>query len=96
MEIGGERIDKLSNRKLAAWRARHVGLVFQFYNLMPVLNSAKKRGIATAADPSVPFRAKKTRSHCTGHRRFVDIATAIIREPCPVVSSKGSALPGPS
>ncbi len=38
VEVGGERIDKLSDRKLAGWRARHVGLVFQFYNLMPVLS----------------------------------------------------------
>src|SRR3954453_11585103 len=30
--IGGERIDQMSDRELAAWRARHVGLVFQFYN----------------------------------------------------------------
>ena len=39
--VGGKRIDKLSNRKLAGWRARHVGLVFQFYNLMPVLSAQK-------------------------------------------------------
>lgn len=41
VEVGGQRIDKLSERKLAAWRARHVGLVFQFYNLMPVLSAQK-------------------------------------------------------
>jgi len=41
VEVGGERIDQLSNRRLAAWRARHVGLVFQFYNLMPMLNAQK-------------------------------------------------------
>ena len=41
VEVGGKRIDKLSERKLAAWRARHVGLVFQFYNLMPVLSAQK-------------------------------------------------------
>ena len=41
VEVGGRRIDKLSERKLAAWRARHVGLVFQFYNLMPVLSARK-------------------------------------------------------
>lgn len=41
VEIGGKRIDKLSDRKLAAWRARHIGLVFQFYNLMPVLSAQK-------------------------------------------------------
>jgi len=41
VEVGGEHIDKLSSRRLAAWRARHVGLVFQFYNLMPVLSAQK-------------------------------------------------------
>jgi len=41
VKVAGQRIDKLSDRKLAAWRARHVGLVFQFYNLMPVLTAQK-------------------------------------------------------
>ena len=41
VEVGGKRIDQLSDRKLAAWRARHVGLVFQFYNLLPVLTAQK-------------------------------------------------------
>jgi putative ABC transport system ATP-binding protein len=39
--IGGERIDQMSNRQLAAWRARHVGFVFQFYNLLPVLTAER-------------------------------------------------------
>jgi putative ABC transport system ATP-binding protein len=41
VEVGGERIDSLSDRRLASWRARHIGLVFQFYNLMPVLTAQK-------------------------------------------------------
>jgi putative ABC transport system ATP-binding protein len=41
VSVGGERIDRLSSRRLAAWRSRHVGLVFQFYNLLPVLNAAR-------------------------------------------------------
>jgi putative ABC transport system ATP-binding protein len=41
IEIGGERIDTMSSRQLAGWRARHVGLVFQFYNLLPVLSAEK-------------------------------------------------------
>ena len=41
VEVGGERIDQMSDRRLAAWRARHVGLVFQFYNLMPMLSAQK-------------------------------------------------------
>jgi putative ABC transport system ATP-binding protein len=39
--VAGERIDKLSNRQLARWRARHVGFVFQFYNLMPLLTAER-------------------------------------------------------
>jgi putative ABC transport system ATP-binding protein len=41
VEIGGERIDELSDRRLAAWRAQHIGLVFQFYNLLPVLSAER-------------------------------------------------------
>jgi putative ABC transport system ATP-binding protein len=41
VEVAGRRIDQLSDRKLAAWRARHIGLVFQLYNLMPVLTAQK-------------------------------------------------------
>ena len=41
IEIAGERIDQMHDRALAAWRARHVGLVFQFYNLLPVLTAER-------------------------------------------------------
>jgi putative ABC transport system ATP-binding protein len=37
----GSRIDKLSEGQLAAWRASNVGFIFQFYNLMPMLNAAR-------------------------------------------------------
>ena len=41
VQVGADRIDQMSDRQLAAWRARHVGLVFQFYNLMPVLTAER-------------------------------------------------------
>jgi len=41
VKIGEDRIDSMSERQLAAWRARHVGFVFQFYNLMPVMTAAR-------------------------------------------------------
>src|SRR5467141_2484928 len=34
VSIAGDKIDELSDRSLAAWRARHIGFVFQLYNLL--------------------------------------------------------------
>jgi putative ABC transport system ATP-binding protein len=39
--VDGRRIDRLSSGELARWRAAHVGFVFQFYNLLPVLSAQK-------------------------------------------------------
>jgi putative ABC transport system ATP-binding protein len=39
--IGGESVSQLSDRQLAQWRARHVGFVFQLYNLLPVLTAER-------------------------------------------------------
>jgi putative ABC transport system ATP-binding protein len=39
--IGEDRIDQLSDRKLADWRARNVGFIFQFYNLLPVMTAER-------------------------------------------------------
>ena len=41
IEVAGDRLDKLSGAKLSAWRARHIGFVFQLYNLLPVLTAAR-------------------------------------------------------
>jgi putative ABC transport system ATP-binding protein len=37
--VAGERIDSLSRAALATWRSHHIGFVFQFYNLLPVLTA---------------------------------------------------------
>src|SRR5262245_47199358 len=39
--VAGERLDLLSSGRLAKWRARNVGFIFQFYNLLPVLTAER-------------------------------------------------------
>ena len=39
IDVGGVRISELAGGKLTAWRARHVGFVFQMYNLLPALTA---------------------------------------------------------
>jgi putative ABC transport system ATP-binding protein len=37
--VADDRIDQLSRGKLSDWRARNIGFIFQFYNLLPVLTA---------------------------------------------------------
>jgi putative ABC transport system ATP-binding protein len=39
--VAGQRLDQLSSGALSRWRADHVGFVFQFYNLMPMLTAQR-------------------------------------------------------
>jgi putative ABC transport system ATP-binding protein len=39
VSVDGDDITAMSGKKLAAWRARHVGFIFQMYNLIPVLTA---------------------------------------------------------
>ncbi len=39
VRVAGESLGRLSPSKLAAWRARHIGFIFQLYNLIPVLTA---------------------------------------------------------
>jgi putative ABC transport system ATP-binding protein len=39
--VAGQRIDELSGGQLARWRSQHIGFIFQFYNLLPVLSAER-------------------------------------------------------
>jgi putative ABC transport system ATP-binding protein len=68
VSVGGERIDQLSDRQLAAWRARHVGLVFQLYNLLPTLT----------AERNVDLPLLLTHLSKTERRQHVDAALSVV------------------
>ncbi|MEX2123665.1 MAG: ABC transporter ATP-binding protein [Woeseia sp.] len=39
--VGGAKLSSMSNSQLSNWRSTHVGFIFQFYNLLPVLTARK-------------------------------------------------------
>lgn len=41
IQIGPDRVEQLSEWQLAAWRARHIGFIFQFYNLLPAVSAER-------------------------------------------------------
>ncbi len=41
IEVGGVNLNDMNGRQLAKWRSEHVGFIFQFYNLLPVLNAQR-------------------------------------------------------
>ena len=41
VEVGGRALNGMSGRELAGWRSENVGFIFQFYNLLPVLNAQR-------------------------------------------------------
>jgi putative ABC transport system ATP-binding protein len=41
IQVGGEPIQRMSREQLSRWRARNVGFIFQFYNLLPSLTAAQ-------------------------------------------------------
>ena len=68
VEVAGKRIDRASGRKLASWRARHVGFVFQFYHLLPVLT----------AERNVEIPLLLTHLSRAERRQHVQVALAVV------------------
>jgi putative ABC transport system ATP-binding protein len=68
IEVAGDRIDKMSGGKLSAWRARHIGFVFQMYNLLPVLTAAR----------NVELPLLLTKLGAADRKRRVDVALSVV------------------
>ena len=41
INVGGAELTSMSNSQLSHWRSTHIGFIFQFYNLLPVLTAQK-------------------------------------------------------
>ncbi len=66
--VGGEHLESLSGGQLTKWRGSHVGFIFQFYNLMPMLSAAG----------NVELPLLLTNLSKTERRRRVEVALQIV------------------
>jgi putative ABC transport system ATP-binding protein len=68
--IGGLDISRLSSKQLAAWRARHVGFIFQLYNLIPVLTAYGNIELPLLL---TPLKKRERRDHVMTALRIVGL-----------------------
>jgi putative ABC transport system ATP-binding protein len=69
--VGGEEITGMREKQLAGWRARHVGLVFQFYNLLPVLTAFENVELPLLL---TPLKKHERRAHVETALKAVGLA----------------------
>ena len=60
--MAGTEIHALSENKLAAWRGRNVGFVFQFFQLLPTLTVVENVMLPAWADEGLPSREMRARA----------------------------------
>ena len=68
--VAGDEITRMSRRKLTAWRARHVGFVFQSYNLIPVLSAYRNVELPLLL---TPLSRAERRQHVEASLRVVGL-----------------------
>jgi len=60
--IGGWRLDRMDEEGLARWRGRHVGIVFQFFQLFPTLTALENVQLPLELRPTMPVRDRRRRA----------------------------------
>ena len=59
VDFNGHELGKMSENQLARWRGRNVGIIFQFFQLLPTLTAAENIELALELGRTVPHRQRK-------------------------------------
>ncbi len=62
IHVGGTALHSLSERALSEWRGRTIGIVFQFFQLLPTLTSAENVMLPMDFTNTWPVRERRTRA----------------------------------
>ena len=93
--VNGSRLDQMTEEQLAVWRGRTIGIVFQFFQLMPTLTAAENATLPLdLAHLGRPANARPPPA-TTWPRWGSVIAATGCRWSCPAGSSSASRSPGP-
>ena len=68
--VGGQALGKLRGRRLAKWRSRNIGFIFQLYNLIPVLTALQNVELPLQL---VPMKGKERRERAQFALRLVGL-----------------------
>ena len=70
--VGGDLVSAMSEGQLAQWRTQHVGFIFQFYHLLPVLNVYENVELPLLLLPlSARRRREQVRTRCSVARNLL-------------------------
>jgi len=76
--VDGKEISRFSETALASWRARHVGFIFQLYNLIPVLNAFENVELPLLL---TKLSKKERREHVTAALNIVGLSDRMFHYP---------------
>jgi putative ABC transport system ATP-binding protein len=76
--VDGKEISRFSETALASWRARHVGFIFQLYNLIPVLNAFENVELPLLL---TKLSKKERREHVTTALNIVSLGDRMFHYP---------------
>jgi putative ABC transport system ATP-binding protein len=76
--VGDQEISSLGSKQLARWRARHVGFIFQLYNLIPVLTAYGNVELPLLL---TPLKGKERREHVLEALRIVGLEDRVHHYP---------------
>ena len=78
VHVGGTRIDRLGEGRLARWRGANIGFIFQFYNLMPMLTAGQNVELPLLL---TKLRARERRRNAETALKVVNLADRIKHYP---------------
>ena len=81
IQVDGEEISAMSESELAQWRSRHIGFIFQFYNLLPVLTALENVELPLLL---TPLSKKERREHALLALQVVGLSDRVHHFPKPL------------